>query len=336
MAALDQQALLAKLQQLNIAHENHAHGAVMTCDAQAQALAGVDGVVTKNLFLKDKKGRLYIITAAADTKVDLKLLSLRLGCGKGGLRMAPDDLLTGVLQVPLGSVTPLAVAQPSAAGVALLLDSLLQQQPRICVHPLDNRTTTVLSPEGLEAFLRSLGREPVSLGREPVWVDLEAEPAITKDNPPDLKPIADATAVLAPDEKGPAAVAKGETTVAKHTKAELKVEAAIAAGKAPLPTAAAAKPAAAAAKPAAAAAAGPRAARTPKADDVLRVTEDLVTKIATSLMGAEAAAAADPDKLRQLKADVAMELNALRNTAYAGGFAAAKGAMQAAASGLFA
>lgn len=51
-------------------------------------------------------------------------------------------------------MTPLAVAQPSAAGVALLLDATLKQQPRICVHPLDNRTTTVLSPEGLEAFLR--------------------------------------------------------------------------------------------------------------------------------------------------------------------------------------
>ena len=57
-------------------------------------------------------------------------------------------------QVPLGSVTPLAVCQPSAAGVAMLLDAQLQQHPRIFVHPLDNRTTTVLSPAGLEAFLR--------------------------------------------------------------------------------------------------------------------------------------------------------------------------------------
>lgn len=37
MAGLDQQALLAKLQQLNIAHENHAHAAVMTCDAQVRS-----------------------------------------------------------------------------------------------------------------------------------------------------------------------------------------------------------------------------------------------------------------------------------------------------------
>ena len=31
---MDQQALLAKLQALNIAHENHVHAAVMTCEAQ--------------------------------------------------------------------------------------------------------------------------------------------------------------------------------------------------------------------------------------------------------------------------------------------------------------
>ena len=51
-------------------------------------------------------------------------------------------------------MTPLALCQPSTAGVALLLDAQLQQHPRIFVHPLDNRTTTVLSPAGLEAFLR--------------------------------------------------------------------------------------------------------------------------------------------------------------------------------------
>ena len=56
--------------------------------------------------------------------------------------------------MPLGSVTPLALCQPSTAGVALLLDAQLQQHPRIFVHPLDNRTTTVLSPADLEAILR--------------------------------------------------------------------------------------------------------------------------------------------------------------------------------------
>lgn len=53
-------------------------------------------------------------------------------------------------------------------------------------------------------------------------------------------------------------------------------------------------------------------------------------------MGAEAAAAADADVVRRLKADVAMQLNALRNAAYAGGFSAAKGAIAAAVSGAYA
>lgn len=95
--------------------------------------------------------------AASASPTHNAVLSLRLGCGKGGLRMAPDELIGSFLQVPLGSVTPLAVAQPSAAGVVLMLDASLQQQQRICVHPLDNRTTTVVSPAGLEAFLRCAG-----------------------------------------------------------------------------------------------------------------------------------------------------------------------------------
>lgn len=86
------------------------------------------------------------------------MLSTRLGCGKGGVRLAPDELLGGVLGVPLGSVTPLAVAQPGAAGVVLLLDAKLAGAPRIGVHPLDNRATTVLSAAGLEEFLRCAGR----------------------------------------------------------------------------------------------------------------------------------------------------------------------------------
>ena len=58
------------------------------------------------------------------------------------------------LQVPLGSVTPLAVVQPTASAVVLLLDHKLKGKDRILVHPLTNTSTVALSSEGLEAFLR--------------------------------------------------------------------------------------------------------------------------------------------------------------------------------------
>ena len=72
--------------------------------------------------------------------------------------MAPPDLLPDVLGVPSGSATPLALANPSAASVVLLLDARFQQQQRLWVHPLTNTATTVITPAGLETFLRSPDR----------------------------------------------------------------------------------------------------------------------------------------------------------------------------------
>jgi hypothetical protein len=49
-----------------------------------------------------------------DTKVDMKVLSQRLGLGNGGIRMAPEEALGELLQVSLGCVTPFAVVNESA------------------------------------------------------------------------------------------------------------------------------------------------------------------------------------------------------------------------------
>ncbi|DBA84531.1 TPA: hypothetical protein ACH3X1_006147 [Trebouxia sp. C0004] len=162
--------LLAKLQGLDIPADVINHPAVLTVE-EANKYTGDDpGVDVKNLFLKDKRNRLFLVTAEASTKVDLKALGIRLGIPKPGVRMAPSELLETVLGVPLGSVTPLAVVQPTASSVVLLLDQKLKGQHRILVHPLTNDKTVAISSDGLEAFLRSLQREAH-------YVDLEAQPA---------------------------------------------------------------------------------------------------------------------------------------------------------------
>ncbi|MCO5607786.1 hypothetical protein L7F22_061987 [Adiantum nelumboides] len=89
------------------------------------------------LIDQDKKGRLYLVSALAPTNVDLK--------GKGGLRMAPEDALQEVLKVPLGSVTALALFNPSARSIILLLDHQYQNQANLLFHPLDNDSTLVLA-----------------------------------------------------------------------------------------------------------------------------------------------------------------------------------------------
>ncbi|CAI7836462.1 unnamed protein product [Closterium sp. NIES-54] len=175
-----QDALLKRFTELGITYQLYSHPPVLTVEEQAAQVTGATGEFTKNLLLKDKKGRLILISALTKTKIDLKLLSQRLGLGKGGLRMAPDENLTTVLQVPAGCVTPLALFNDSAKDVVLLLDQGFTSQPHLLFHPLSNDATVALTREAFESFLGSVGRS------EPAYVDLEANVVVGKDQPPDL------------------------------------------------------------------------------------------------------------------------------------------------------
>ncbi|KAF5740310.1 hypothetical protein HS088_TW11G00377 [Tripterygium wilfordii] len=185
--------LLARLKELQIDFSQYEHPVVMTVEAQAKYVGNMGGGLSKNLFLKDKKNRLYVVSALADTKVDLKaVLSQRLGLGKGGVRMAPEETLTEILQVPLGCVTPFALVNESARDVALLLDQGFKSQESCFFHPLSNDTSIALKARDLDKFLKSVGKEPV-------YVDLEASPAVGKDNPPDLAAFVPSGSTVLPD-----------------------------------------------------------------------------------------------------------------------------------------
>ncbi|XP_048536200.1 prolyl-tRNA synthetase associated domain-containing protein 1 isoform X2 [Triticum urartu] len=171
--------LLARLEELKIDFKRYDHPVVLTVEEQAKHVGNFGGALTKNLLLKDKKHRLYIVSALADTKVDMKILSQRLGLGKGGVRMAPEENLRQVLQVPLGCVTPFALFNESASAVSLLLDQGFKSKQSCYFHPLTNDVTIALSSSNLDKFL-------LSIGKQPAYVDLEASPVVGKDNPPDL------------------------------------------------------------------------------------------------------------------------------------------------------
>ncbi|CAN0892513.1 Prolyl-tRNA synthetase associated domain-containing protein 1 [Linum grandiflorum] len=184
--------LIARLKELEIKFEQYEHPAVLTVEAQAKYVGDKGGGLSKNLFLKDKKSRFYIVSALADTKVDLKVLSQRLGLGKGGLRMAPEEALGQILQVSLGCVTPFAVVNESARDVSLLLDKGFKSQEHCFFHPLSNETSISLKASALDKFLESIGREPS-------YVDLEANPSVGKDQPPDLATLVPSGTIDIPD-----------------------------------------------------------------------------------------------------------------------------------------
>lgn len=171
--------LLERLQAQQIQVSKYDHPIVMTVEAQAKYVGHIKGGLSKNLFLKDKKHRFYIVSALANTKVDLKVLSQRLGLGKGGLRMAPEEAVAEILQVPLGCVTPFALLNESARHVSLLLDQGFKTQECCFFHPLSNDMSISLHIQDLDMFLKSVGRAVA-------YVDLEANPPVGKDQPPDL------------------------------------------------------------------------------------------------------------------------------------------------------
>ncbi|CAI9106015.1 OLC1v1005064C1 [Oldenlandia corymbosa var. corymbosa] len=171
--------LIARLKELQIDFGLYEHPAVLTVDEQAKYVGHLDGALSKNLFLKDKKHRYYVVSALEGTKVDMKILSQRLGLGKGGLRFAPEEALAEILQVPLGCVTPFALLNESARDVSLLLDQGLRTKECCFFHPLSNDVTISLNTRGLDKFLNSIGKPPT-------YVDLEANPPVGKDQPPDL------------------------------------------------------------------------------------------------------------------------------------------------------
>ncbi|KAG5388401.1 hypothetical protein IGI04_029942 [Brassica rapa subsp. trilocularis] len=184
--------LLARLQELQIDYSKYEHPPVLTVEEQAKYVSSSEGALSKNLLLKDKKNRYYIVSAMTDTKVDMKVLSQRLGLGKGGIRMAPEEALSELLQVSLGCVTPFAVVNESARDVSLLLDQKFKNQTRCIFHPLSNDVSISLNTLGLDKFLQSIGRDSV-------YIDLEANPVVGKDQPPDLAVYVPSNSVVVPE-----------------------------------------------------------------------------------------------------------------------------------------
>ncbi|GMH17417.1 hypothetical protein Nepgr_019258 [Nepenthes gracilis] len=184
--------LLARLKELQIDFTQYEHPVVLTVDEQAKYVGHLGGGLSKNLFLKDKKNRFYVVSALADTKVDLKVLSQRFGLGKGGIRMAPEEALGEILQVPLGCVTPFALLNESARRVSLLLDQSFRAHDRCFFHPLSNDMSISISAHDLDKFLKSIGRDSA-------YVDLEANPTVGKEQPPDLAHLVPSDAIIVPE-----------------------------------------------------------------------------------------------------------------------------------------
>ena len=127
-------------------------------DSQAQR-GEIAGAHTKNLFLKDKKGALYLVVADEAAQIDLKHLHRRIGAS-GRLSFGRPEILMETLGVTPGSVSAFGLINDRTGRVGVILDAVLMANDQINCHPLVNTATTTIAAADLLAFIKATGHEP--------------------------------------------------------------------------------------------------------------------------------------------------------------------------------
>lgn len=158
-APLSRDELLARLDELGIEATTIDHPPLFTVEDSQKLRGPIPGAHTKNLFLKDKKGNLFLVVVEEEARVDLKALHVPLGAASR-LSFGSAELLEEVLGVKPGAVTAFAPVNDGAGRVAVVLDAALMADELVNCHPLVNTSTTTLKTADLVRFLRAVGHEP--------------------------------------------------------------------------------------------------------------------------------------------------------------------------------
>ena len=156
---LTPEQLFARFDALGISHRTHTHPPVFTVAESAALRGSLPGGHCKSLFLKDRKGGLWLVVALEERRIDLKLLADSLGAPR--FSFGSPELLREVLGVAPGSVTPFALANDTARQVAVVLDKGMLEHDPLNYHPLVNDRTTAIAPRDLLRFIEACGHRPL-------------------------------------------------------------------------------------------------------------------------------------------------------------------------------
>ena len=151
--------LFAFLDAHGIAHSTLEHPPVFRVGEGEEIRAALPGGHTKNLFLKDAKGQLWLISALGETRIDLKALPAVIGSAK--LSFGSEERLWDALGVRPGSVTLFALINDPEHRVRFVLDKALLAHETVNFHPLANTATTAVSRQGMLDLLAALDVSPL-------------------------------------------------------------------------------------------------------------------------------------------------------------------------------
>jgi len=151
--------LFAFLDELGIAHSTVEHPALFTVEDGREWHDKIPGMHCKNLFLKDKKDKIWLAVMPGDKRADLNRLEKFLNAPR--FSFGKPELLNEVMGLTPGSVTPFGLMNDAAKRITVILDSSMLESEMVNFHPLRNTASTTIASQDLVKFITALGYKPL-------------------------------------------------------------------------------------------------------------------------------------------------------------------------------
>lgn len=162
--------LISILDDLTIIHKLYEHEPIFTVEEGEHLKKSIPGMHCRNLFLRDKKKKMFLVVAANETQIDLKKLQTVLDCGR--ISFGSGDRLWENLGIRQGSVNPFCIINDRDQNVRIILDAHMMAQPLVNYHPMDNAWTIGLSPDDLIRFIEHTSHDAEIVDLSPAAPDV--------------------------------------------------------------------------------------------------------------------------------------------------------------------
>jgi Ala-tRNA(Pro) deacylase len=143
--------LIERLKKENYNITVHQHDALFTVQDSKKLRGEIEGAHSKNLFLKNKKNKFFLLTCEETDKVDLKRISKSLELGNTSF--AKEEYLDQYLKITPGSVSPFALLNDEGGWVDFYLEQTLHESKFVNFHPLVNTFTITIETNKFIEFM---------------------------------------------------------------------------------------------------------------------------------------------------------------------------------------
>ena len=145
------------LNKVNILYDVVYHPAVFTTEEADKYVEGMDGVLSKTLFMAGRKNRNYYLFIMDDSKrLDIKKMS---DLVDDKLHFGSEEDLMNKMGLMPGSVSLFGLLNNTDHDIHVYIDKEITSEKIITFHPNENTATLFISMDDMYKFLDSLEYE---------------------------------------------------------------------------------------------------------------------------------------------------------------------------------